>query len=1348
MTITWSTLTRSAIAATLLAVLPLATSGCIEDSDCGICDPDNLVLESISGVNYASRKVHLLGPTCEGSDCPGDINSGTYFIEEIGPCEETEDALESPRGTSEFCKISPLITVFGIEFVFNNLLDPTTVELVRKRPDNPQLFEVYDWKHQVLEIQGPITRYNGDFVKGGTDRPDQITRLVNLACIDNLAAEGSGFSHEDYTDPATNPCNQLGADGRPRKMWMDGTMKSYGGNFANGSNSCDTSEEGPDVCCSECDFLLSTQVAKYGLTQEAADEAEREDVADLMRNPNEILAAAAADNLVGPIPVGAYDIPGGAIVCDPNAETGDKYIQCADFIPWVSRELEERTYRYAFCADGTCDAEEHKLPYYDQLRETHPNDRPADLERQTAKCTTTTQCRSSDDHGLPGTECVGHLEDDASVACTPGATEGCIEGRCIAEWFVTCRPQLDTTGETGFCYDKRFSDDGAAACFTANAEFQVVCGEDGDSCQTASAPSGNEAGFQIAYCDHNEDGSVTSAECCQDTLGGSTLCDPFSQNVSPVSIYERNKTLPEPTRDCICPTSGSYSDVEGDPACGDAFSTCFDSDGTLRADRAGNYAVKFVDRAGGVIYDPAIKGFEFRPADTGSVPRSRIERCAEGRGLIDDRNREDGWRSNDVFLTENIEDFDRALCSGQEYTVEFNGREEGQQYVVDKADNTLDGKPTYRFETPQFHIVPGSGFPTDNLRIGACDDFSIRFSNKYDMSPENVQKVELWRIDVKDDPAVENFLPPKDGCPLGPVAGGFNCTESADEYAANNCLAPCLSVDIANVGIGEISVQIDPALFGSVLEQDSNYRVTVSGAADLASANNEVVNAAVDPRTEYEKAFWDACGMPLILGGTSEADYLYDFTVDKPKCKEDKDGDDIQLSCDNAPEVYNPNQEDVDGDGVGDVVDLCPTVPGAANNSADSDKDGVGNDCDNCQQTINQYNLSGVNPPAYMLVRNIPYQLDTDQDGIGDVCDNCVMVANCEEYGPGNPYRVGDPIEHDDETACNQDLDQNMVGNACDGVEMLEGAAGVVGLGPDDDFDQDGVSNDEDLCPRQPLIDRVTCTTDEDCPETSSCTNDVCGHLDFDGDGVGDICDTCVFAANPMQVMDGQMQADDEDGDFVGAACETKNCDNRADARPFAFYEVAANGNCCTVALVTDAETGDLIDATTGNPLLDPDGLPVRVECSEADQEAELCRKLTDQTAVTPGILTPPEGCEAALAGTEPTDNVRLTADSFDGDLVALWDNMCFLPQLDQDYDGIGDICDLCEFDFDPSNKAYIDDNGKVWPKDGKFCNGEYSIDNRCGDDEEPTGGSGGDESGGTGGDESGGGDTGGGSDG
>ena len=96
---------------------------------------------------------------------------------------------------------------------------------------------------------------------------------------------------------------------------------------------------------------------------------------------------------------------------------------------------------------------------------------------------------------------------------------------------------------------------------------------------------------------------------------------------------------------------------------------------------------------------------------------------------------------------------------------------------------------------------------------------------------------------------------------------------------------PCLTVDIADVAIGEVSVQIDPAEFGPVLRTDNSYRMSVPGLQSLAELNGE------NGQVAYQNAFWDACGMPLILGGASEADFLYDFTVDRPKCKEDEDQD-------------------------------------------------------------------------------------------------------------------------------------------------------------------------------------------------------------------------------------------------------------------------------------------------------------------------------------------------------------------------------------------------------------------------------------------------------------------------
>jgi len=75
----------------------------------------------------------------------------------------------------------------------------------------------------------------------------------------------------------------------------------------------------------------------------------------------------------------------------------------------------------------------------------------------------------------------------------------------------------------------------------------------------------------------------------------------------------------------------------------------------------------------------------------------------------------------------------------------------------------------------------------------------------------------------------------------------------------------------------------------------------------------------------------------------------------------DLDGDGLPNALDNCPLVFNPDQTDTDGDGIGDVCDKLT--------SADSDGDGVPDAVDNCPTMPN------------------PDRLDADHDGQGDVCD-------------------------------------------------------------------------------------------------------------------------------------------------------------------------------------------------------------------------------------------------------------------------------------------------------------------------------------------------------------------------
>ena len=167
----------------------------------------------------------------------------------------------------------------------------------------------------------------------------------------------------------------------------------------------------------------------------------------------------------------------------------------------------------------------------------------------------------------------------------------------------------------------------------------------------------------------------------------------------------------------------------------------------------------------------------------------------------------------------------------------------------------------------------------------------------------------------------------------------------------------------------------------------------------------------------------------------------------------DVDGDLVEVCYDNCPDVYNPEQEDSDHDGLGDSCDLCPTI--ANTEHQDLDNDGVGDECDPDIDGDDILNEGDNCPWVYNLD-----QEDGDSDGSGDSCDNCELIYNPEQ----------------------EDYDADGQGDSCDTCT---------------DTDSDGYGD--------PGFPTNTCENDN-CP-----TDYNPDQIDTEGDGQGDACDCCLI---------------------------------------------------------------------------------------------------------------------------------------------------------------------------------------------------------------------------------------------
>ena len=196
------------------------------------------------------------------------------------------------------------------------------------------------------------------------------------------------------------------------------------------------------------------------------------------------------------------------------------------------------------------------------------------------------------------------------------------------------------------------------------------------------------------------------------------------------------------------------------------------------------------------------------------------------------------------------------------------------------------------------------------------------------------------------------------------------------------------------------------------------------------------------------------------------------------------------------PKIVAIKKTDRDGDGIPDVDDKCPDIPGLPEyqgcpppKPSDRDGDGILDDVDKCPDDPEDKD-------GFEDEDGCP-DFDNDQDGVPDIEDKCPNV-------PGPPDNQGCPVQDRDHDGIPDNVDQ-----CPDEPEDKDGFEDENGC-PDLDNDQDGIPDTSDKCPNDPE-DKDGFQDEDGCPDP-----------DNDGDGILDVEDKCPNEPGPPDSPQGK----------------------------------------------------------------------------------------------------------------------------------------------------------------------------------------------------------------------------------